>query len=192
MPENLDQWMTAARDSDDQAAYGRVVEACQHLLRASVLRETADPELADEIAQDALVRGWERREQYQPGTSPRAWLLTITRNQLMAHHRRRGRNHRHMNDLIHHELLRHQRSADLEPSPQDAARLAALKISIAELSDEQRSLLSMIHEQGMTAQMAADEMGISHAACRQRISRLQRSLKGQAEQLLGEEEGESA
>ena len=189
MLENLDQWMTAARNQDDQVAYGRVVEACQHLLRTTVLRETADPELADEIAQDALVRGWERREQYQPGTSPRAWLLTITRNQLMAHHRRRGRDHRHMEDLIHHELLRHQRSEDMQPSPKDAARLAALKSSIAELSEDQQKLLAMVHEQGMTAQMIADEMGISHAACRKRISRLQRSLKGNAEQLLDEKEG---
>jgi RNA polymerase sigma-70 factor (ECF subfamily) len=108
MPLNadLDAWMTAARDADDQEAFAHVVEACHHMVRATVLRDTANAELADEIAQEALVRAWERRQQYRPGSSPRAWLLAIARSQVMDYHRRQGRDRRHLRDLVQHELLR--------------------------------------------------------------------------------------
>ena len=106
MSDDLDAWMTAARDHGDQNAFAMVVEKCHHLIRATLLRETAEPELADEIAQEALTRAWAKREQYRPGTSPRAWLLTIARSQLMEHHRRQDRDRRHMRELVRQELHR--------------------------------------------------------------------------------------
>ena len=90
MGEDLDLWMTAARETGDREAFAQVVGACHHILRATILRDTADPELADEIVQDALVRAWSKRHQYRPGTSPRSWLITIARSQLMEHHRRQA------------------------------------------------------------------------------------------------------
>ena len=80
MSDDLDVWMSQARDQGDQEAFARVVEDCHHLLRATLLRDTADPDLADELAQDAFARAWQKREQYRSGTSPRAWLLAIARS----------------------------------------------------------------------------------------------------------------
>lgn len=184
MTDELDQWMTAARDADDQQAFARVVEACHHLLRSTILRETADAELADEIAQEAMVRAWTKRAQYRPGTSPRAWMLAIARRQLIEHHRRRGRDRRHLTELVRHELLRHQST-----TPEDhlnQARQAALNQCIQELSDNQRELIDLVHGQGLTTEDAADILGIKPAACRQRLSRLQRSLRTAAEAKLAE------
>jgi len=181
-PDELDQWMTLARDNADQDAYAQVVEHCHHLIRSTMLRETADPELADELAQDALARAWAKREQYRSGTSPRAWLLTIARSQLMEHHRRQDRDRRHLRDLVRTELLRHQ--------PQESAdfreRLAALRACMEEIGAEHARLFEMVHAQGLSSEAAAEEMGIKPDACRLRLSRLQRRLKECAEKRIGE------
>jgi RNA polymerase sigma-70 factor (ECF subfamily) len=176
--DELDAWMTAAKEADDQTAFSRVVEQCHHLIRAVALRELADSELADEIAQEVLVRAWTKRQQYRPGTSPRAWLLAITRSQVMEHYRRQDRDRRHMRDLVRQELLRHRKDED---DATHQARLAALQVCLTELPDDQRTLLDLVHGQGLSTEDAAAALDIKAPACRQRLSRIQRALRRCAE-----------
>ena len=181
MSDDLDAWMVQARDQGDQEAFARVVEESHHLLRATLLRDTADPDLADELAQDAFVRAWEKRAQYRTGTSPRAWLLAIARSQLMEHHRRADRDRRHLRELVRQELLRHQP----QHAQGDAERLMAMRACLEGFGEEHRQLLDLVHAQGLSSETAAETLGIRPDACRQRISRLQRKLRECAEQRLG-------
>ena len=185
MADDLDAWMTRARDTGDQEAFAQVVESCHHLLRSTLLRDTGDPDLADEIAQDAFARAWTKREQYRSGTSPRAWLLTIARSQLMDHHRRQDRDRRHLKDLVRQELLRHLPELEEVPA-EDGVRLTALKECLSQLGEDHRQLIDLVHGQGLTSEGAADELGIKPEACRQRLSRLQRRLRECCERRLGE------
>lgn len=181
MPDDLDQWMTRARELGDPEAFAQVVESCHHLLRSTLLRETADPELADELAQEALARAWAKRDQYRPGTSPRAWLLAIARSQLIEHHRRQDRDRRHLKELVREELLRHRPEEDHD----QAERLAALRRCLDEMGEEHRQLIELVHGQGLSSEDAATTLGIRPDACRQRLSRLQRRLRECAERRLG-------
>jgi RNA polymerase sigma-70 factor (ECF subfamily) len=171
--------MSSARADADREAFARIVDACHHLVRAATLRETADPDLADEIAQDAFLRAWERRKQYRPGTSPRAWLLTIARSQLMEHRRRTGRDRRHLKELVRQELLRNTPQAD--DTGETSRKLKALRTCLSQVAPEHKELLDLIHAQGLTTEAAASQLGIGPPACRQRLSRLQRSLRRCAE-----------
>jgi len=179
--EEIDAWMTAAQANSDQDAFALVVEHTHHLIRATMLRETADPDLADELAQEALTRAWIKREQYRPGTSPRAWMMSIARSQLMEHHRRADRDRRHMRELVRQELLRH---APHDNGRENQTRLVALKACLEEVAPEHRQLLDLVHQQGMTSDDAAELLGIKAPACRQRLSRLQRALRTCAEKRL--------
>jgi RNA polymerase sigma factor (sigma-70 family) len=179
--DDLDQWMTAARERGDQASFARVVEQCHHLIRAVALKELADSDLADEIAQEVLVRAWAKRSQYRPGTSPRAWMLAITRSQVMEHYRRQDRDRRHLRDLERQELLRHRKDED---DALHQERLAALQACLADVGDQHRELLDLIHAQGLSTEDAAELMGIKAPACRQRLSRIQRSLRSCAEERM--------
>ena len=182
MPEQLDAWMTKARNESDRDAFASIVESCHHLLRASLLRETADPELADEIAQATLVRAWDKRHQYRPGTSPRAWLITIARSQLMEFHRREERSRRHLRQLVREELLR--KSDQRDHDEDRAGRLEALRACLGGIDERQRELLDLVHGKGLTTEGAAEILGIRPPACRQRLSRLQRALRKCAEKRL--------
>jgi len=181
MNDDLDSWMTRARDGDKDA-FGMVVESCHHLIRATMLRETADPELADELAQESLARAWTKRDQYHPGSSPRAWLITIARSQLMEYHRRQDRDRRHLRELVRQELLRHQPDEDSD----QADRLVALRACLAEIGEEHRRLFEMVHAEGLSSEAAAESLGIRPDACRQRLSRLQRRLRECAEKRIDE------
>jgi RNA polymerase sigma-70 factor (ECF subfamily) len=183
-PEELDSWMSAARDRGDPGAFQQVIEACHHLVRAAVLRETADPDLADEIAQDVFVRGWLKRGQYRPGTSPRAWLLSITRNLVLEFRRRQARDDCHIRDLIRHELLRRSGQFPEAADSLTTRRVEALQACMRELTDEQREMLDLVHGQGLRTAGAADVLGISPSTCRQRLSRIQRTLRRCAEHRL--------
>jgi RNA polymerase sigma-70 factor (ECF subfamily) len=178
--------MSSARDRADPEAYRQVIDACHHLVRASVLRETADPDLADEIAQEVFVRGWLKRGQYRPGTSPRAWLLAITRNLVIEFRRRQALDDRHIRDLIRHELLRRSRQVTESTATLASRRAEALRVCLAKLTADQRELLDLVHAQGLRTAGAADVLGIQPATCRQRLSRIQRSLRRCAEEHLAE------
>jgi RNA polymerase sigma-70 factor (ECF subfamily) len=173
--EDLDAWMQAAQ-AGDAGAYARVVEGTQYAVRAVLLRDTADHELAEELAQEAYATAWAKREQYRPGTSPRAWLLAIARSRLIDRQRRQDRERRNLPDLLRQELLRH-RPAD---QPREAM-LEALRACLSGLGEEHRRLIDMVHFQGLTCEAAAGELGIQPDACRQRMSRLQRKLRECAE-----------
>jgi RNA polymerase sigma-70 factor (ECF subfamily) len=41
---------------------------------------TGDPTRADDLVQDMLARGWEKRQMWQAGSNLRAWLFTIMHN----------------------------------------------------------------------------------------------------------------
>jgi RNA polymerase sigma-70 factor (ECF subfamily) len=181
--EDLDRWMTAARETGDREAFTQVVNASHHFLRAMILRKSADPELADEIAQDTLVRAWAKRHQYRPGTNPRNWLFTIARSQLTEHHRRQDRARRHLRDLIKKELLRQAANSPTDPDV-DELRLAALKTCIDELREDHRQLIDFVYGQGLTTGATAKILGIKPLTCRKRLSRLQRSLRECAENRL--------
>ncbi len=82
------------------------------------------------------------------------------------------------------ELLRHQ---PVDPQVGiNHLRLAALKQCLEGLGDEHRQLLDLVHAQGMTSDAAADLLGIKGPACRQRLSRLQRTLRTCAEKHIEE------
>lgn len=172
---DLDFLMSQSRDDHDREAYSQVVEQCQHLLRAAALRATANPEVADDIAQEALVRGWERRHQYRSGTSPKAWLLAMVRSQVLDRHRRYDRDRRHLPELIREELRRHRQESDDEQLRAD--RLQALHQCLETVAEQHRELLDLVHRDGLSTEDAAEVMGLSPAASRQRLSRLQRSLR---------------
>jgi len=44
--------------------------------------------LADDVAQDALLKAWNARERFRPGSNLKAWTFTILRNQFYSIKRR--------------------------------------------------------------------------------------------------------
>src|SRR5665213_4414216 len=60
-------------------------------LRAFARSLTGNPEAADDLAQETLVKAWQSRASFIPGTNLKAWLFTILRNQFYSDRRRAWR-----------------------------------------------------------------------------------------------------
>src|SRR6202521_2379669 len=66
-------------------------EALKHLdaLYRTALRMTRNPSDAEDLVQDALVRGYRFYDRFEPGTNFRAWLFKILTNTYINNYRRK-------------------------------------------------------------------------------------------------------
>ena len=67
-----------------------ILEAVPHL-RAFAISLTGDLDRADDLVQEAIVRGLSHLDSFTPGTNMQAWLFTILRNQFHTGYRKRRR-----------------------------------------------------------------------------------------------------
>ncbi len=67
-------------------------QAIAHLdaMYAVACRMTKNPATAEDLVQDAMVKALRSRDQFQPGTNLKAWLLRITTNTFLNHYKRGG------------------------------------------------------------------------------------------------------
>jgi RNA polymerase sigma-70 factor (ECF subfamily) len=100
-----------------------------------------DPDRADDLVQDTLLRGLEKSHLYRSGTDLRAWLFTIMHNQHVNSVRRWLR----QGDKIVVEKV--QLASPVPQLPH--LELRDLESAIARLSAEQRETLLLIGLEGM-------------------------------------------
>lgn len=134
--------------------------AGRHLLRLrrACLRVLGDPALAEDAAQDAMLRAWTRAGQYRPEMgSVSAWLHRIAVNGAID----RSRSARPLAELAD-EMADPTPGAEAELA--HAERLGLLREAVALLPARQRNALVLTYEEGWTGQRAADALSTSTRA----------------------------
>jgi RNA polymerase sigma-70 factor, ECF subfamily len=71
--------------------FRREIIAILPSLRAFARGLCGNRELADDLAQDAVMKAWAAHESYTPGTNFRAWIFMILRNQFYTTMRKNSR-----------------------------------------------------------------------------------------------------
>lgn len=140
---NSDPWVAA------QAAAHRPA-----LLRY-LTRFTGDPDLAEDLAQETLVRLGERPPEER--SDPRRWLFTVATNLARDAHRRTRRR-----DRLAREAADRLPLADPPPDPAAAAERGDLvrrvRAALAGLDERDRTILLM-REEGFTHREIAEAVG---------------------------------
>ncbi len=72
-----DQELVSAALQGDRLAFGELVNRYREGAVAVVYRMTADSHLADEAAQEAFIRAWQRLYSYKPQFPFRSWIMSI-------------------------------------------------------------------------------------------------------------------
>jgi len=57
-------------------------------LRAFARSLCGKRDVADDLVQETMMKGWQSRERFQPGTNLKAWLFAILRNEFYSSYRR--------------------------------------------------------------------------------------------------------
>jgi RNA polymerase sigma-70 factor (ECF subfamily) len=124
---------------------------------------------ADDLVQDCLERAVSRLHLWRPGSSMRAWLLTMMRNLYINERRRR-------------DPLAPSVAAPLPdlgaPAPQTARLvLRDLEEALAALSIEHREILLLVGVEGLTYQEAGSVLGLPIGTVMSRLARARERLR---------------
>jgi RNA polymerase sigma-70 factor (ECF subfamily) len=68
----------------------KMLAAIPHL-RAFAISFTNNPDHADDLVQDTILRAWAKIDQFERGTNLKGWLFTILRNHFHSEYRKRKR-----------------------------------------------------------------------------------------------------
>jgi len=138
-------------------------------LRAFAISLTGDIDRADDLVQDAVVRGLSHLDRFEPGTNLQAWLFTILRNLFYSEHRRRRR-----------EVEDPEGAAaeKLSVAPAQGAHLdfQDLKAALSRLSPEQREAILLVGAEGLTYEQAAEVCGVVVGTIKSRVNRARARL----------------
>ena len=139
-------------------------------LRAFARTLCHEPEFAEDLAQDALLKAWQCRGQFQPGTNLRAWLATILRNRFYSLGRRRK-----WHADSDHEAL--ERTVIAPDHPQAIVELEDVRRALAMLPDFQREALILVGAGGMSYEEVAEIAGCPLGTVKSRVRRARDELQ---------------
>lgn len=132
-------------------------------LRAYARSLCYNPDLADDLTQEALIKGWAARASFMPGSNFRGWMFRILRNHYFSVVRV-SRRFVALDPEVTERLM-------VSPPIQDAGlNLADLQRGLATLPPEQREAL-LLMESGLRCEDIAGVMGTPVGTVKSRISR---------------------
>lgn len=135
-----------------------------------------DSSIADDLVQDCLERGLNKRAQWQGEGNLKSWLYRILSNIHLNHYRSNKRNPLAQSSEIKENLtMSHQLQ---NPADQlDRIYLTDLDKAIAKLPEEQRQVLLLITLEGLTYKEVAQIKQIPTGTVMSRLSRARETLR---------------
>jgi RNA polymerase sigma-70 factor (ECF subfamily) len=149
----------------DRAAFIELFNHFAPRLKAFMLRGGADPETAEQIAQEAMITVWNKADQFDPSRgSLSTWIFTIARNKRVNMLRRQVRPE--IDDFS-------QSSVYDRPLPDSQLSLAqssaALRDTIALLPPEQQQVLQLVFFEEKSHGPISVELGLPLGTVKSRI-----------------------
>lgn len=165
---------TSASDEDkpefNEAVFKQELTALIPHLRAFSRSLCGNATLADDVAQDALLKAWNARERFIPGSNMKAWVFTILRNQFYSIKRRSWRATSLEPEVAEQTIIA---SSDAEQS----VHLNELRRGLSMLKDSQREAIILVGASGLSYDEAAQISGCAVGTIKSRVSRARKSLE---------------
>ena len=121
-------------------------------------------ELADDLAQEAMMRAWAARDSYTMGTNFRAWMFMIVRNQFYTTVRKNSRMSSWDPEAAERLLV--------EAAPQQhAVHMSDVEKALQKLPLEQREMLILVGAGGASYEEAAEITGCAIGTVKSRLAR---------------------
>jgi len=160
--------------SDQASPFERDLVALMPALRTFALSLCRDRTLANDLAQQALMKAWRAQDSFDPGTNLKAWAFTILRNEFHSLTRRTWRE-THWDDDAGERI----------PAPPDeqewVLNLSDANRALGELPRNQREALILIGAGGFSLGDAATVCGTPIGTIKSRISRARTNLSKRLE-----------
>jgi RNA polymerase sigma-70 factor, ECF subfamily len=166
-PISVAEPVRQSRDTDD--TFKEDLLELIPFLRAFARSLCGNQETADDLAQETLVKAWQSRKTFAPGTNLKAWLFTILRNQFYSDRRRAWRQAPWDQDAA-------ERIPGLSSEQTWAAELSDTARALSCLSDEQREALILVGAGGFSYEDAAAICKCAVGTVKSRVARARKTL----------------
>ncbi|KRB51129.1 MAG: sigma-70 family RNA polymerase sigma factor [Pseudomonadota bacterium] len=133
-------------------------------MRAFARSLCRDAVAADDLAQDALLKAWNNRTSYQPGTNMKAWTFMILRNQFYSDKRRSWRSTQLDPEVAERTLV-------AASNPMASLELDEVRRGLAMLPEDQREALILIGAGGLSYEEVSEICGCAIGTIKSRVSR---------------------
>lgn len=154
----------AASDTDADKVFRDQLVALLPSLRAFARGLCRHREMADDLAQDTMMRAWAARGSYTQGSNFRAWMFMIMRNQFYTTLRKNSR----MTSLDPEVAERVLVSA---PAQHDGINVDDVAKALQKLPVEQREVLMLVGANGVSYEEAAQIIGCAMGTVKSRLAR---------------------
>ena len=154
-------------------------------LRAFAVSLCGNPDRADDLVQETLVKAWSNFDSFVEGTNLPAWLFTILRNIYYSEYRKRRREVPD-SDGVH--------AAKLASAPAQTAHMDFLDFrdALQKLPHDQREALILIGASGLSYEEAAAVCNCEVGTMKSRVNRARNRLAEMLTVSSGAEFGEAA
>ncbi len=170
MTETTETEVTTENIPFDEELFRSELAALIPHLRAFARSLCGNATLADDVAQDAMLKAWNKRLSFKPGTNLKAWTFTILRNQFYSIKRRSWRATSLEPEVAEQTIV----STD---NQDDSMRLNELRRALDMLSDDKREAVILIGASGMSYEEAGEICGCAPGTIKSRVSRARNELE---------------
>jgi RNA polymerase sigma factor (sigma-70 family) len=174
--QTSDQKWVAQAAAGDESAFRELYRAHVrpvYWIAQGVLGSPAD---AEDVTQETFVVAWRKLPDLElQGESILPWLATICRFQAANRLRQRRRDQAHTTEAADETLAD---TVSVEDQVITAALAARIAAEVGTLSDIDREIFRLCASEGYAYQAAAEELGVTHAVVRNRLSRVRTQLRG--------------
>lgn len=163
----------------DRAAFRAVFDYFGPRLKSFIMRQGSDPQLAEEVVQETMVKIWHKAGQFDSKkASASTWIYTIARNMRIDLLRKINRPEPDMNDPA--------MTPDPDPMAYDVIALdqeaELMRKSLAELPEDQQRVLQLAYFEDKTHSEVAEELNVPLGTVKSRIrlalKRIRTELEG--------------
>jgi RNA polymerase sigma-70 factor (ECF subfamily) len=138
-------------------------------LRAFAISLCGNPDRADDLVQETLLRAWSNLHRFERGTNLNAWLFTILRNGFYSEHRKRQREVEDVDGCYAGRLI---------SIPEQGSHLdfEDFRKALMKLPQEQREALLLVGAQGFAYEEVAIICGCAVGTVKSRVNRARSRL----------------
>lgn len=138
-------------------------------LRAFAYSLCGDQTRADDLVQETLMKGWDKRDSFAEGTNLKAWLFTILRNTYFSQFRKKRREMEDPEEVMASRL-------SVAPGQQDHVDVKDMMAALKLLPDDQREALLLVAAEGFSYDEAAEISECAVGTVKSRVNRARKRL----------------
>lgn len=169
--------MVAVAKTRDRDAFERLFDHYVPLLRAfSLAAHPGAHILADEVAQEVMIKVWNKAHTYNPDVATvSTWVFTLARNARIDYLRK---NSRHESDIDPSHLWDDIPDDAVDPfqAAQQKRNEVVIRDSLNSLPEEQKQALAKVYLEGKTHKEVAEDLGLPLGTVKSRVRLALRKL----------------